>query len=75
MSAVLPIPLFSAAAVNADFDFSLAIKRVIDSNWYVLGKEVTAFESEFAKYVGVSHCVSLANGTDALELALRVLIM
>jgi len=70
---MLSVPLFSAAAVNASFDFSLPIKRVIDSNWYILGKEVTNFENEFAKYVGVSNCVSLANGTDALELALRAL--
>ncbi|MBC7490502.1 MAG: DegT/DnrJ/EryC1/StrS family aminotransferase [Glaciimonas sp.] len=65
------VPLFSAVAANAGLDFSLPIKRVIDSYWYVLGEEVVSFESEFAKYVGVSNCVSLANGTDALELALR----
>ena len=71
MSIVSTIPLFSAAAVNAGLDFSLPINRVIDSSWYILGKEVANFESEFATYVGASNCVSLANGTDALELALR----
>lgn len=65
------IPLFSAAAVNADLDLFIPIKRVIDRHWYVLGEEVASFEREFAQYVGVSECVSLANGTDALELAMR----
>ncbi|WP_288392221.1 DegT/DnrJ/EryC1/StrS family aminotransferase [uncultured Herbaspirillum sp.] len=48
-----------------------AIARVLDRAWLVLGPEVKEFESAFAAYVGVSHCVSVANGTDALELALR----
>jgi dTDP-3-amino-2,3,6-trideoxy-4-keto-D-glucose/dTDP-3-amino-3,4,6-trideoxy-alpha-D-glucose/dTDP-2,6-dideoxy-D-kanosamine transaminase len=65
------IPLFSAARANAGFDLKAATDRVIDSHWYVLGKEVERFEAGFAQYVGVDHCVSLANGTDALELALR----
>ncbi len=65
------IPLFSAVSANAGIDLTRAVSRVIDSHWYVLGKEVENFESEFAGYVGVSHCVSLANGTDALVLALR----
>ena len=49
------------------------IARVIESGWFVLGPEVAAFEQEFANYCGMSHCVSVANGTDALELALRSL--
>jgi dTDP-3-amino-2,3,6-trideoxy-4-keto-D-glucose/dTDP-3-amino-3,4,6-trideoxy-alpha-D-glucose/dTDP-2,6-dideoxy-D-kanosamine transaminase len=65
------IPLFSAARANADFNLKAATDRVIDSHWYVLGKEVERFEAGFAQHVGVAHCVSLANGTDALELALR----
>src|SRR3989338_4412087 len=52
---------------------SAAIERVLRSGWFVLGPEVKAFEEEFAGYCGVSHCASLANGTDALELALRAL--
>jgi len=50
-----------------------AVSRVIASGWFVLGPEVKAFEEEFADYCGTPHCVSLANGTDALELALRAL--
>lgn len=67
------VPLFSAKAANAGLDLESALLRVLRSNWYVLGAEVTAFEHEFAAYVGATECVSLANGTDALELALRAL--
>jgi dTDP-4-amino-4,6-dideoxygalactose transaminase len=48
-----------------------AIQRVLDSGWYILGKEVEAFERAFASYIGVAHAIGVANGTDALELALR----
>jgi dTDP-3-amino-2,3,6-trideoxy-4-keto-D-glucose/dTDP-3-amino-3,4,6-trideoxy-alpha-D-glucose/dTDP-2,6-dideoxy-D-kanosamine transaminase len=47
------------------------IADVIDSGWYVLGPQVVAFEQEFALYCGVRHTIGVANGTDALELALR----
>ena len=67
------IPLFSSSIANAGVDLRAAVQRVLDSNWYVLGNEVTSFEREFAHYVGSKECVSLANGTDALELALRAL--
>ncbi|NWB95182.1 DegT/DnrJ/EryC1/StrS family aminotransferase [Pseudomonas gingeri] len=65
------IPLFSDTAINKNLDLLGAVKKVLDRHWYVLGEEVVGFESEFAAYVGVSHCVSMANGTDALEIALR----
>jgi dTDP-3-amino-2,3,6-trideoxy-4-keto-D-glucose/dTDP-3-amino-3,4,6-trideoxy-alpha-D-glucose/dTDP-2,6-dideoxy-D-kanosamine transaminase len=48
-----------------------ALKRVLARGWYVLGPEVERFERNFADYLGVSACKSVANGTDALELALR----
>ena len=50
-----------------------AMERVLASGWFVLGPAVEAFQSDFAAYCGVSHCVGVANGTDALELALRAL--
>lgn len=67
------IPIFSAVAANRGLDVSAAVARVLDSHWYILGTEVAQFESEFASYVGVRHCVSVANGTDALELGLKAL--
>jgi dTDP-4-amino-4,6-dideoxygalactose transaminase len=48
-----------------------ALQRVLQRQWFVLGEEVRAFEREFAAWCGVAHCVTVANGTDALELALR----
>ena len=48
-----------------------AVARVLDSGWYILGSEVKGFEHEFAAYVGASHAVGVASGTDALCLALR----
>jgi len=48
-----------------------AVNRVLSRGWYILGPEVEAFEQEFARYCGVEHCAGVANGTDALELALR----
>ena len=71
MSSARSIPLFSAAAANEGFDLAGALERVLASKSFVLGQEVAHFESEFAAHVGVSHCISVANGTDALELALR----
>jgi dTDP-3-amino-2,3,6-trideoxy-4-keto-D-glucose/dTDP-3-amino-3,4,6-trideoxy-alpha-D-glucose/dTDP-2,6-dideoxy-D-kanosamine transaminase len=48
-----------------------AVDRVMARGWFVLGPEVEAFEHEFAAYCGANQCVAVANGTDALELALR----
>ncbi|NCO98385.1 erythromycin biosynthesis sensory transduction protein eryC1, partial [bacterium] len=50
-----------------------AIARVYDRGPYILGSEVSAFEEEFAAYHGVSHCVGVGSGTDALILAMRAL--
>ncbi|MFZ0385760.1 MAG: DegT/DnrJ/EryC1/StrS family aminotransferase [Solirubrobacteraceae bacterium] len=49
------------------------IGEVVRSGQFVLGPEVTAFEQEFAAYLGVAHVIGVANGTDALEIALRSL--
>ena len=47
-----------------------AVDRVLASGWYVLGPESSAFEAEFAASLGGGHCIGVANGTDALQLAL-----
>jgi dTDP-4-amino-4,6-dideoxygalactose transaminase len=50
-----------------------AFERVVGSSDFVLGRELEAFESEFAEYIGVAHCVGVASGTSALSLALEAL--
>lgn len=50
-----------------------ASKRVLDSGWYVLGKEVESFEALWAARCGVAHGVGVGNGMDAIEVALRAL--
>ena len=47
--------------------------EVLRSGWYILGNEVKEFENEFATYMGAKHCVSLANGLDALWIAFKIL--
>lgn len=62
-------PLLQYQAHRQEID--AAIRRVLDSGWYILGQEVSAFESEFSAWCGATHGVGVANGTDAIELALR----
>jgi len=50
-----------------------AINRVLSSGQYVLGKEVSSFEKEFAEYIGSEFAVGVANGTDALTISLMIL--
>lgn len=60
-------------AVNAEYvdEIHLAIDRVLDSGWYLLGQECAAFEREFADYCDSKHCIGVANGLDALILILK----
>jgi dTDP-4-amino-4,6-dideoxygalactose transaminase len=50
-----------------------AIARVLSSGRYILGEHVESFEREFAAYTGAEHCVGVANGLDALHIALRAM--
>lgn len=50
-----------------------AVRRVLDSGWYILGKELESFEREFAVYNGAHHAVGVASGTEAIQLALTSL--
>lgn len=54
-----------------DPDLTNAVKRVIDSGWFLLGDEVHRFEQAYADYIGVSNCIGTANGLDALRLILK----
>ena len=69
------VPLFDTvspvAPLRAELD--AAIARVLDGGVYILGPEVAAFERELAAYLGVKHVVGVANGTDAITIALQAL--
>lgn len=54
-------------------EIDAAVSRVLDSGRYILGPEVEAFEVEYAAFCGSAHCIGLANGLDALHLALRAM--
>lgn len=71
----LDVPFANLARATAALRPALsgAAARVLDSGWYLLGSEGEAFEHEFAAAVGSPHAAGVANGTDAIELALRAL--
>jgi dTDP-4-amino-4,6-dideoxygalactose transaminase len=68
-----PVPLNDLVRQNESIRDALtaAARDVIDSGWYVLGKQASNFEIAFAEYCGVAHAVGVASGTDAIELGLR----
>lgn len=70
---MIPFLDLKAPHVELREEIDAAIARVVDSGWYILGPEVDAFESEYAAYCGANHCIGLANGLDALHLALRAM--
>lgn len=51
-------------------DVDSAIKRTLDSGWYILGKEVETFEKSFATYTGAKYCIGVANGMQAIQISL-----
>ncbi len=77
MNTELSIDYENLALSNANYmaQMEAAAARVIRSGWYVLGQEVSAFEAEFAAYVGARHCIGVANGLDALILAIDALAL
>jgi dTDP-3-amino-3,4,6-trideoxy-alpha-D-glucose transaminase len=69
------VPLFDTSTALAPLreELRAAVARVLDSERYILGPEVEAFEREFAAYCGAAHAVGVANGTDAITIALRAM--
>ena len=69
------IPFLDLKATQQELSAELeqSFDRVLNSGWYILGPEVEAFEAEYAEYCEVKHCVCVANGLDALHLALLAL--
>lgn len=59
------------ANINEEID--TAVHRVLQSGWYVLGKELETFEAMMAEYIGCKYCVGVGSGTDAITLSLMVL--
>ena len=70
---MIPFLDLKAPHVELRTEIDAAIARVLDSGWYILGPEVEAFEAEFAGYCQADHAIGLANGLDALHLALRAM--
>jgi dTDP-4-amino-4,6-dideoxygalactose transaminase len=71
----MAVPLFDTSTPLAPLESEIAAKvaEIIASKRFIFGPEVSAFEAEFASYIGTKHAIGVANGTDALLLALRAL--
>jgi len=69
----IPFLDLGAAYREVQAEIETAVLASLRSGWYIGGEEVDAFEREFAAYTQTDHCVSVANGLDALHLALRAL--
>jgi dTDP-4-amino-4,6-dideoxygalactose transaminase len=69
------IPYENLAAVNQRYRplLEAATQQVLDAGWYILGNKVKDFETAFATYCGVQHCIGVGNGMDALLLSLEAL--
>lgn len=70
---MIPFLDLKASYIELKAELDEAIARVLNSGWYILGPEVDAFETEFAEYCGAKHAIGVANGLDALHLALRAM--
>ncbi len=73
MQTHVPFLDLHAAYLELKPELDEAALRVLGSGWYLLGAELSAFEAEFAAYLGVKHCIGVGNGLDALHLSLRAL--
>ena len=67
------IPFLDLHKINARFEaeFQLRFKTFLDSGYYILGNNVSSFETRFAEYCGTKHCIGVANGLEALRLILE----
>ena len=69
----MPVPLFATSLARYHERLGRRLAEVAATGRYILGPEVEAFEREFAAYCGTRHCIGVANGTDAITIALRAL--
>jgi dTDP-4-amino-4,6-dideoxygalactose transaminase len=69
----VPFLDFQAPYLELKAELDAAYQRVMESGWYILGKEVEAFETEFAVYCETKYCIGVGNGLEALHLILRAM--
>ena len=71
----MPVPLFDTATPLEPLRAQIhaAVEGVLESGTFILGPEVARFEAEFAEHIGADHAIGVANGTDALTIALRAM--
>ena len=72
----MQVPFLSLKEITEKYREELheAVLRVVDSGWYLQGKENEQFEADYARYIGTKHCVGVANGLDALVWIFRAYI-
>lgn len=70
---IVPFLDLKAAYLELQQELDSVYQRVMNSGWYILGKEIEAFEQEFAAYCEAQYCIGVGNGLDALHLILRSL--
>jgi dTDP-4-amino-4,6-dideoxygalactose transaminase len=69
----MQIPFLSLKTTNQIYEPQIVeiVTKILNSGWYILGDKLKQFETEFAQYCGVKHCIGVANGLDALTILLK----
>ena len=69
----MQVPFLSLQKITDKYsdEINAAVTRVVNSGWYLQGKENETFEKNYAQYIGTRYCIGVANGLDALVLILR----
>ena len=73
---LMKIPFLDLKQLNSPYEEQIIkkVKEVLNSGWYLNGREVSSFEKEFAQYCGTKYCTSVGNGLDALKLIIKAYI-
>lgn len=69
----IEVPFVSFKPLESELNLLKTFERVLNKSWYIDGTEDKEFETDFAKYLGIKHCVGCGNGLDALMLSLKAL--
>lgn len=69
----MKVPFLDLKKINLQYEIELkkVFDEILDSGWFILGDQLKQFESEYANYCGVKHCIGVANGLDALTLIIK----